>query len=86
MVKPNIGVTKVHVTIPPDELYSTDFIVAPLLLLIANILCVTGSNPFGGTLIIASVIALPSIFASIDPVESCNPVSGFTMTKSGSTV
>ena len=37
VLKPNIGVTKVQVTIPVAELNSTVFIAAPLLLLSANI-------------------------------------------------
>ena len=69
-----------------DELNSTFFIVAPLLLLTAKISCVTGLNPREGTIIDALAIALPFKRAWIDPVVSSSPVSGFTMTKSGSVV
>ena len=86
VLNPKIGVTKVQVTIPVVELYSTFLIVAPLLLLIAKISWVTGCNPLEGTIIDAFAIALPFICAWIDPVKSSNPVSGFTMTKSGSVV
>ena len=86
VLKPNIGVTKVQVTIPVDGLNSTVFIVAPLLLLSANISWVTDFKPLDGTIIDASTTALPFIVASTDPDVSCNPVSGFTITKSGSVV
>ena len=49
----------------------------------ANILWITGERPLEGTIIGALVTALPLIIASTDPDVSCNPVSGFTMTKSG---
>ena len=86
MLKPSIGVTNVHVTIPAEELKSILCIDAPLLLLSANIWWVTGDKPLDGTIIEASTMALPLIVAWTDPVVSCNPVSGFTITKSGADV
>ena len=86
VLNPKIGVTKVQVTIPVAELNSTFLIVAPLLLLIAKIWWVTGSKPLEGTIIDALAIALPFICAWIDPVRSSYPVSGLTITKSGSVV
>ena len=86
VLNPKIGVTNVQVTIPVDGLNWTVLIVAPLLLLSANIWCVTGCNPLGGTIIDASDTALPVICAWIEPLVSCRPVSGFTITKSGAEV
>ena len=86
VLKPKIGVTNVHVTIPVAELNSILLIVEPFELLSANILWVTGSKPLDGTTIETSAIALPLIVASTTPVLSTSPVSGFTITKSGSVV
>ena len=83
VLKPNIGVTSVQVTIPDEELKSIFFIAVPLLLLSANIWCVTGCKPLDGTTTEALTIALPSTLASTEPVVSRSPVSGLTITKSG---
>ena len=83
VLKPNIGVTKVQVTIPVAELNSTLCIDAPLLLFNVNISWVTGGKPLGGTTITGSLTELPRKDAFIDPVIFFNPVSGFTITKSG---
>ena len=43
----------------------------------------TGGKPLGGTSITGSLIELPRKDASIEPVVSLTPVSGFTIAKSG---
>ena len=84
VVNPKTGVTRVHVAIPVDGLYSNLLTVDPLSLLIANISCVTDSKPFGSTMISTPLKELLVRFAPINaPDSSFCPVIGLTITKSG---
>ena len=81
--KPNIGVTRVHVTIPTAASYTNLLTVDPLSLFIANISCVTDCRPFGGTTISTLLKELLATVPVIVPEVSSTLVTGLIITRLG---